>query len=150
MCSSDLELLRAKAKDVQVKVYSNAHHGFDTNPSSIFRGKTKMTFKDYGHGKCYFEENTDSSVLNEENLGEGFHQQITQVGFNEFLASITEKKKKKLFKYTKSGNKHGYTNPFILFDDSCITRSSTLAYNKDAAEEAAKLIKDFFITTFKL
>ena len=109
-----------------------------------------MTFKDYGHGKCYFEENTDSSVLNEENLGEGFHQQITQVGFNEFLASITEKKKKKLFKYTKSGNKHGYTNPFILFDDSCITRSSTLAYNKEAAEEAEQLIRDFIITTFKL
>ena len=63
---------------------------------------------------------------------------------------MKEKKKKKLFKYTKSGNKHGYTNPFILFDDSCITRSSTLAYNKEAAEEAEQLIKDFLISTFKL
>ena len=97
--------------------------------------------------QCNFEENTDSSVLNEENLGEGFHQQITQVGFNEFLASLTEKKKKKLFKYTKSGNKHGYTNPFILFDDSCITKSSTLAYNKEAAEEATKLVKEFITST---
>ena len=106
-----------------------------------------MTFKDYGHGKCYFEENTE---LTEAQLGEGFVQQITQVGFNEFLANATEKKKKKLFKYVKGGNKRGYTNPFVIFDESCITRSSTLAYNKDAAEEAAKLIKDFFITTFKL
>ncbi len=93
-------LKREKGKDVEIKVYTNAHHGFDAK--MVFRGgKTKSTSKDYGYGICYLEENTDSSVLNEENLGEGFHQIITQVGFNEWLASAKEKKKKKLFKWIK-------------------------------------------------
>ena len=106
-----------------------------------------MTFKDHGQGKCYFEENTD---LTEEQLGENFAQQITQVGFNEFLATATEKEKKKLFKYMKSGNKRGYNNPFVIFDESCVSNSTTIAYDKNAAKEAAKLIKDFFISTFNL
>ena len=38
--------------------------------------KQKGHFKDHFQGKCNFEENTDSSVLNEENFGEGFHQHI--------------------------------------------------------------------------
>ena len=93
-CIKYVELLSSKGKDIKIKVYAKAHHGFDANPSSMFQGKTKMTFKDFGYGKCYFEENTDSSIINEENLGAGFHQQITQVGINEFLNSATEKKRK--------------------------------------------------------
>jgi len=147
-CIKYVELLSSKGKDIKIKVYAKAHHGFDANPSSMFRGKTKMTFKDFGYGKCYFEENTNSSIINEENLGAGFHQQITQVGINEFLNSATEKKRKKLFNYSKGGNKRGYTNPFILFDKSCVTKSSTLAYNKKAAEEATNLVKKFIRTTF--
>ena len=106
-----------------------------------------MVMKEHNDGRCYYEENTE---LTEAQLGEDFHQILTQVGFNEWLANATEKEKKKLFKWHRKGNKFGYTNALILFDKSCESKSNTLAYNKDAAEEAAKLIKDFFITTFKL
>ena len=111
------ERLRAKGKDVQVKVYPNAHHGFDADPSSLFHGGgTKMVMREHNDGRCYYEENTE---LTEAQLGEGFHQILTQVGFNEWLASVTEKKKEKLFKWHRKGNKYGYTNALILFDKSC-------------------------------
>ena len=146
-CVNYVDLLRSKGKDVEIKVYPGAHHGFDADPASIFRGKTKMVVRGYNAGRCYFEENTD---LTAEQLGENFAQQITQVGFNKFLATATEKEKKKLFKYVKSGNKWGYNNPFVIFDESCVSNSTTIAYDKNAAKEAAKLIKDFFTITFKL
>jgi dienelactone hydrolase len=146
-CVDYVQLLRSKEKDVEIKVYPGAHHGFDADPSSIFRGKTKMVIGGYNAGRCYFEENTD---LTEEQLGEGFVQQITQVGFNEWQANASKKEKKKLFKYMKSGNKRGYNNPFVIFDESCVSNSTTIAYDKDASKEATKLIKDFFTSTFKL
>ena len=112
-------------------------------------GKTKSTSKDYGYGICYLEENTDSSVLNEENLGEGFQQILTQVGFNEWLASAEEKKIKKLFKWEKKGTKFGYVSPTIIFDRSCVTKVGTNKYNKEAAKKVTGLVKEFFTTTLK-
>ena len=44
----------------------------------------------------------------------------------------------------------GWRIPQIWHDRSCINKSTTDEFNKDAAIEAEKLIKDFFTTTFKL
>ena len=99
--------------------------------------------------QCNFEENTDSSVMNEENLGEGFNQILTQVGFNEWLANTEEKKIKKLFKWQMKGNKFGYVNPTIIFDKSCVTKVGTNKYDKEAAEKVTGLVKEFFTTTLK-
>ncbi len=55
------------------------------------------------------------------------------------------------FKWLKKSNKYGFADPFIMFDKkSCVTKTSTMGYNKKAAEEATKLVKEFFTTTFKL
>ena len=78
---------------------------------------------------------------------ESFHQQITQVGFNEWLSKATEKEKNKLFKYYKGGNKRGHTNPNILFDRSCVSKSNTVAYDKESADKATVLIKEFVTDT---
>jgi hypothetical protein len=47
-------------------------------------------------------------------------------------------------------HKFGWRLPQFQFDKSCVSKSQTMEYNKEAAEEAAKLIKDFLISTFKL
>jgi len=65
------------------------------------------------------------------------------------LASAEEKKIKKLFKYSKGGNKRGYANPTIVFDQSCVTKVGTNKYDKEAAEKVTGLVKEFFTTTLK-
>ena len=148
-CVKYVERLRLKEKDITITIYPGVHHAFDAKITG--KGGPQTTFKQKGRffSQCNFEENTDSSVLNEENLGEGFQQILTQVGFNEWLASAEEKKIKKLFKYSKGGNKRGYANPTIVFDQSCVTKVGTNKYDKEAAEKVTGLVKEFFTTTFK-
>jgi len=148
-CIKYVERLRLKGKDITITVYPGVHHAFDAKITG--KDGPMTTFKQKGHffSQCNFEENTDSSVLNEENLGEGFHQILTQVGFNEWLASAEEKKIKKLFKYSKGGNKRGYVNSTIIFDKSCVTKVGTNKYNKEAAEKVTGLVKEFFTSTLK-
>ena len=148
-CVKYVERLRLKEKDITITIYPGVHHAFDAKITG--KGGPQTTFKQKGRffSQCNFEENTDSSVLNEENLGEGFQQILTQVGFNEWLASAEEKKIKKLFKYSKGGNKRGYANPTIVFDQSCVTKVGTNKYDKEAAEKVTELVKEFFTTTLK-
>jgi hypothetical protein len=149
-CIKYVERLRLKGKDITVTVYPGVHHSFVTKISGPKGTMTTMKQKGRYFAQCNFEENTDSSVLNEENLGEGFNQILTQVGFNEWLASAEEKKIKKLFKYAKGGNKRGYANPTIIFDKSCVTKAGTNKYDEAASKKVTRLVKEFFTTIFKL
>jgi len=149
-CIKYVERLRLKGKDITVTVYPGVHHSFVTKISGPKGTMTTMKQKGRYFAQCNFEENTDSSVLNEENLGEGFNQILTQVGFNEWLASAEEKKIKKLFKYAKGGNKRGYANPTIIFDKSCVTKAGTNKYDEAASKKVTGLVKEFFTTIFKL
>jgi len=149
-CIKYVERLRLKGKDITVTVYPGVHHSFVTKISGPKGTMTTMKQKGRYFAQCNFEENTDSSVLNEENLGEGFNQILTQVGFNEWLASAEEKKIKKLFKYSKGGNKRGYANALIIFDKSCVTKVGTNKYDEAASKKVTGLVKEFFTTTFKL
>ena len=148
-CVKYVERLHLKGKDITITVYPGVHHSFDAKISGPKGPMT--TFKQKGRffSKCNFEENTDSSVLNEENFGEGFQHILTQVGFNEWLASAEEKKIKKLFKWIKKGTKFGYVSPTIIFDKSCVTKVGTNKYNKEAAKKVTGLVKEFFTTTLK-
>jgi len=149
-CIKYVERLRLKGKDITVTVYPDVHHSFVTKIIGPNGPMTMMKQKGRFFAQCNFEENTDSSLMNEENLGEGFNQILTQVGFKEWLASAEEKKIKKLFKYAKGGNKRGYANPTIIFDKSCVTKAGTNKYDEAASKKVTRLVKEFFTTTFKL
>ena len=142
-CVKYVERLRLKGKNITVTVYPGVHHAFDAK--IIGKDGPQTTFKQKGRffSQCNFEENTDSSVLNEENLGEGFQQILTQVGFNEWLASAEEKKIKKLFKYSKGGNKRGYASPTIIFDKSCVTKVERTNMTKKQLKKLLGLLRNF-------
>jgi len=148
-CIKYVERLRLKGKDITVTVYPDVHHSFVTKIIGPNGPMTMMKQKGRFFAQCNFEENTDSSLMNEENLGEGFNQILTQVGFKEWLASAEEKKIKKLFKYAKGGNKRGYANPTIIFDKSCVTKAGTNKYDEAASKKVTRLVKEFFTTTLK-
>ena len=105
-----------------------------------------MVMKGHNDGRCYYEENTE---LTYELMEEGDVTTISQIGFKEWLGSATEKEKKKVFKRLKGRHKSGWRIAQFQFDKSCVSKSTTIAYNKDAAEEATKLISEFFNSTLK-
>ena len=139
-CVDYVERLRAKGKDVEVKVYPETHHGFETPVSGGRSGKSK------GHsdGGCYYEENSSLPVAE---MAPDDVAVISQIGFNEWYASATKKEKKRLFKYQKQGHKAGWGSPQIRFDKSCVRKYQILAYNKDSSAEAEKLVREFITAT---
>ena len=142
-CVKYVERLRTKGKDITVTVYPGVHHTFEAK--IITRDGPQTTFKQQGEftAQCYFEENTELTAAD---LGEGFLQIAVQIGLNE----LPEKKKEKVFKYYRKGNKRNKAGPTLMFDKSCTTKTATSKYDEEAAKKVTKLVKDFFISTFAL
>ena len=139
-CVNYVARLKAKGKDVDIKVYPDTHHSFETKTG----GKKTMKIKDHNDGRCYYEENP---LLPVAEMAPDDVAIISQIGFNEWYASATEKEKKKIFKRVKMRHKMGWRLPQFQYDKSCVSKSNTLAYNKDSSEEAEKLVREFFTAT---
>ena len=136
-CINYVERLKAKGKDVNIKVYPGTHHGFEKK----IGGKQTITIQGHNDGRCYYEENTSLPVAEMPSDDVAI---ISQIGFNEWYGSATEKEKKKIFKRVKMRHKFGWRIPQIWHDRSCISKSNTLAYNKKSSDEAKKLVSEFF------
>ena len=72
---------------------------------------------------------------------------LSQVGFEEWYLSASDKDKKKIFKKLKMRHKMGWRLPQFQHDKSCISKSQTIKYNKTASQENEKLVREFFTTT---
>ena len=139
-CVNYVARLKAKGKDVDIKVYPDTHHSFETKTG----GKKTMKIRDHNDGRCYYEENPSLPVAE---MPPDDVAIISQIGFNEWYASATEKEKKKIFKRVKMRHKMGWRLPQFQYDNSCVSKSNTLAYNKASSEEAEKLVREFFTST---
>jgi dienelactone hydrolase len=140
-CVDYVKRLRAKGKDVKIKVYPGVHHSFEAKRLVKSPDTVKARRND---GRCYFEENSSLPVAE---MAPDNVAAISQIGFNEWYASATKKEKKKIFKKINLPHKFGWRFPQIEFDRSCIIKYQTTAYNKEAAEEATRLVKEFFTNT---
>ena len=142
-CVKYVERLRLKGKDITVTVYPGVHHTFDVKITGEHGPQTTFIERGQFYAQCNFEENTELTAAE---LGEGFLQVLVQVGLNE----LSEKKKEKVFKYYRKGTKRNKAGPMLIFDKSCVTKGGTSKYDREASKKATKLVKEFFITTFKL
>ena len=139
-CINYVARLKAKGKDVDIKVYPDTHHGFEGK----IGGKKTWKVKGYNDGKCYYEENPSLPVAE---MAPDDVAILSQIGFNEWYASATEKDKKKIFKRVKRRHKSGWRLPQVVFDKSCINNSTTNEYNEASRDEAERLVKEFFTAT---
>ena len=139
-CINYVARLKAKGKDVDIKVYPDTHHGFEGK----IGGKKTWKVRGYNDGKCYYEENSSLPVAE---MAPDDVAILSQIGFNEWYASATEKEKKKIFKRVKRRHKSGWRLPQVVFDKSCINNSTTNEYNEASRDEAERLVKEFFTAT---
>ena len=139
-CENYVARLKAKGKDVDIKVYPDAHHSFEATIS----GKKLMKVKGQNDGRCYYEENHSLPVAE---MAPDDVAILSQVGFNDWYANASDKDKKKIFKRIKQRHKMGWRIPQFQHDKSCVSKSNTIAYNKIASEENEKLVREFFTST---
>ena len=139
-CVDYVERLRAKGKDVEVKVYPKTHHAFEVPVTGGKSGKSK------GHsdGKCYYEENSSLPLAE---MAPDDVAIVSQIGFKEWFASATKKEKKRFFRHLNGRHKSGWRSSEIRFDKSCVKKYQILLYNKESSAEAEKLVREFFTNT---
>jgi len=139
-CVDYVKRLRAKGKDVEVKVYPKTHHAFEVPVTGGKSGKSK------GHsdGECYYEENSSLPLAE---MAPDDVAIVSQIGFKEWFASATKKEKKRFFRHLNGRHKSGWRSSEIRFDKSCVKKYQILLYNKDSSAEAEKLVREFFTNT---
>ena len=119
---------------------SDTHHGFEAKIS----GKKTWKVKGHNDGRCYYEENPSLPVAE---MAPDDVAILSQIGFNEWYASATEKEKKKIFKRVKMRHKFGWRLPQFQYDKSCVSKSTINEYNEASRDKAKKFVTEFFTST---